>query len=414
MALPLEDQTADQAHPRCNPLRAMPDQIYVVRGQGSHVWDVRGKEFIDFISARGASVLGYAHPAVTEAVTRQLAQGVLVSLAYLHCVKLFEKLTRLVPCAEMVEIRKTGSEATAAAVRLARAYTQRDLVIRCGYHGWHDWCANGFGVIHPSNRCQLRQASNNVPGVPQAVSALTLNLHDPNDLDSLEEMLRHNAGKVACLIIDPSEIWPPIGETLATIRDLTQQQGVILIFDEVKTSLRVALGGVQERFGVVPDMATLSKGLGNGFPITAVVGRKEIMKMSEQSPLWSTFSVEAVSVAAAVATLNVLEKTNGVAQLWAMGQRLIDGINSVITQLHLQEEVEAQPWNVAPMPFVWFKGSCVERREAMRERFYRELTQRGILMLSDHMNFINLGHSVEDIDVTIAACESALRSAKDA
>ncbi|PKO21002.1 MAG: hypothetical protein CVU38_17140 [Chloroflexi bacterium HGW-Chloroflexi-1] len=127
-----------------------------------------------------------------------------------------------------------------------------------------------------------------------------------------------------------------------------------------------------------------------------------------------SFSVEAVSVAAALATIDVLEKTNGVAHLWAMGQRFIDGVNSVIARMHLQEEVEAQPWNVPPMPFIWFKGPHGERREAMREHFYRELTNRGVLMLSDHMNFVNLAHSAEDIDAAIDACERSLRLVKDA
>ena len=247
--------------------------VFLKRGSGSHVWDVDGNEYVDYMMALGPVILGHNFLAVTEAATRQMADGVAFSQAHPLEVELAELLVETIPCAEMVRFGKNGSDATSAAVRVARAYTEREMVACCGYHGWQDW------YIGTTTRNR---------GVPRAVQELTATFRY-NDLASLEQIFARHPCQVAAVIMEPIGIEEPRDGFLEQVRELATREGTILIYDEVITGFRLAMGGAQEHFGVVPDLACFGKAMGNGFPISTVVGRRDIMELFDEVFFSSTF-----------------------------------------------------------------------------------------------------------------------------
>jgi glutamate-1-semialdehyde aminotransferase len=214
----------------------------------------------------------------------------------------------------MVRYGKNGSDATTAAVRLARAHTGRDRIAVCGYHGWHDWY---IGTT-------ARDA-----GVPAAVKELSVSFPF-NDADAFEALLKKAPDGYAAVIVEPAGVTPPAPGFLQRLRELTERHGVVLIFDEIVTGFRVALGGAQEYYGVTPDLAAFGKSMGNGMPISAIVGRREIMMLMEEIFFSATFGGEALSIAAAIATIDKLERDNGVGRLWARGEALRNGANRLL------------------------------------------------------------------------------------
>ena len=258
---------------------------YLRRGQGCHVWDVDGNEYIDYTMGVGPLSLGYAYPAVDAAIQRQLADGITFSLMHPLEVALAERLHAILPNAEMVRYAKTGAEATSAAVRRARAYTGRDKVLCCGYHGWHDWYVSVLG----------RGA-----GVPQAVQDL-VHTFAYNDPASLRAAIDHDT---ACVILEPMTFELPRDGFLPEVQAICREHGALLIFDEMWTGFRLALGGAQQYFGVTPDLACYSKAIANGMPLAVLTGRAEVMRLlHEEVFFFSTFGGEALSLAAAMATL---------------------------------------------------------------------------------------------------------------
>src|SRR5713101_7193954 len=237
--------------------------VFLARGQGSHVWDVDGNEYIDFPMALGPVILGHNDPDVTAAVQKQIADGVTFSLPHPLEVEVAELLVQMIPCAEMVRFGKNGSDATSGAVRVARAFTGRQMIACCGYHGWQDW------YIGTTTRSL---------GVPTSVRELTKTFVY-NDLASLQKIFDEHPREMACVILEPVGIVEPADDFLQKVARLTRDHGVVLVFDEVITGFRLAMGGAQEYFGVVPDMACCGKAMANGYPLSAVVGRREIMRL---------------------------------------------------------------------------------------------------------------------------------------
>jgi glutamate-1-semialdehyde aminotransferase len=225
---------------------------YIARGQGSHVWDVDGNEYIDCLMALGPVILGYCYPAVDRAIAEQLTRGIMFSRPTALEVEVAELLVEMIPCAESVRFLKGGAEANAAALRMARAYTGREIVLICGYRGWHDqWAV-------------LRDA----PGIPRALSSLTYGFAF-NDLTSLERALEAHEGQVAAVMIDPVARYAPQAGFLAGVKELAHRHGALLIFDEIVTGFRLARGGAQEHYGVLPDMAVFAKAIANGMPLAS-------------------------------------------------------------------------------------------------------------------------------------------------
>ena len=225
--------------------------MFLTHGQGARVWDVDGNEYVDLVSALMPVVLGYNDPDVNYAVRNQLDKGVIFSLATELEAQLSEKLVEVIPCAEKVRFGKNGSDVTTAAIRVARAYTGRDKVIVCGYHGWQDW------YIGSTTRNK---------GVPEAVQGLTYKV-PYNDLDAVENLLKENPDQFAALIMEPMNVAEPAPNYLNDLKALLHKHGALLIFDEVITGFRFSIGGAQELFGVTPDLASFGKAMGNGMPI---------------------------------------------------------------------------------------------------------------------------------------------------
>jgi len=261
--------------------------FFIEKGKGSHVWDVDGNEYVDFMNGLLSVSIGYNDPEVTRAVQSQIENGVTFSLPHRLEIEVSELLIDMIPCAEMVRFGKNGSDATSAAIRLARAFTGRDHVCVCGYHGWQDW------YIGSTSRSL---------GVPESTQNLT-HVFKYNDISSLEEIFSANQGDIAAVIIEPMNVEYPKDDFLKKVKELAHKNGALLIFDETITGCRFAKGGGQELFNVIPDLATFGKGIGNGFPLSAVVGRRDIMLLMEDIFYSGTFSGETASLAAAKVVL---------------------------------------------------------------------------------------------------------------
>jgi glutamate-1-semialdehyde aminotransferase/spore coat polysaccharide biosynthesis protein SpsF (cytidylyltransferase family) len=340
--------------------------IFLERGQGCRAWDVDGNEYIDYIQGLLPNILGYSHEGVTAAVTRQLRQGHSFSLPHPVEVELAERLVRLVPCAEMVRFGKNGSDATSGAVRAARAFTGRDRIACCGYHGWQDW--------------YIGSTTRNA-GIPAAVRELT-HPFPYNDLATLEQLLEAHPKEFACIIMEPVNFVEPAAGYLQGVRELAQRHGALLIFDEICSGFHFGLGGAQKRFNVTPDLACFGKAMGNGFPIACVLGRADIMAVFEEIFFSFTFGGEVASMAAAMEVLNILEHTDALARMEANGSVLKDGFNALARNAGLADRLACvgyPTWSLMKFRDAQGKDSLL-----LRSLVSQELAKRGILALVTH------------------------------
>jgi len=363
--------------------------IYAAHGRGAYLWDVDGNRFLDWILAYGIIVLGYCDPDVDAAAIREIREGFAFPLTRPVQNALAELLVEVIPCAEMVHFFKTGSDATTAAVRLARIVTGREKIVHWGYHGWHDWCC-------------LREA-----GIPRKIREDVLTFRY-NDLDSLEDVLKHNREQVACVIMMPLEIELPQPGFLAGVKELAHRHGALFILDEMRSGFHLALGGAQEYYGVVPDLATFSKAMSNGYAISVLAGRRDVMQALTQTYVSSTFFTNSIAMAAAVATINKLRQEQVIPHLWRIGQGLMDGLN----RLAQETGVEAKAVGVAPMPFLVFSDPDPGIRETAKYVFFRETTRRGILFHPNHHWFVCAAHTEQDLARTLEVCREAFHTIK--
>ena len=366
---------------------------YLRRGEGGHVFDVDGNEYIDYILGLGPVTLGYNYPRVNEAIVRQLQDGISFSLPHPLEIELAELLTEVIPCAEMVRFSKTGSEVNSAAIRAARAYTGREKIAYCGYHGWHEW----YSVTTTRNK-----------GIPIALRELILPF-EYNDITSLEKLFEQHQGEIATVIMEPVRLQPPLNSFLEKVRDLVHHNGALLIFDEIVSGFRMSLGGGQEYFGVTPDLATLGKGMANGMPMSAVVGKKEVMKEFEEVFFSTTFGGEALSLAASLATIQEMQQKKVIEHIWKIGERLTKGFNNLAKTLH----VDAISIGFHCHPMFMLRDRRGTESPEVKSLFMQELVKRGILI---HSGAINLcfSHDNNDIDRTLEAIEDALKIVRKA
>jgi len=373
--IPLGSQTFSKSKTQY-PVGVSP--YFIKRGKGSHVWDVDGNEYIDFVNALAAITLGYNDPDVTGAVKTQLDEGTIFSLPHELELKVAEKIVEMVPCAEMVRFGKNGSDVTAGAIRLARAYTKRDHVAVCGYHGWQDW--------------YIGSTSRNL-GVPQSTRDLT-HVFTYNDMDSLNKIFLTYPAQVAAVIMEPMNTTEPKNGFLESVKELTHKNGAIFIFDETITGFRFANGGAQEYFGVIPDLATFGKGMANGYPVSAIAGRAEIMKLMEEIFFSFTFGGETLSLAAAFATMTKLQIEPVIKTLWSQGQKVTEGVKSLIEKHGLQDVLSISGkdcWS-----FLMFKDTASRSQWELKTLFLQEVFSRGILTLGSHN--MSYAHSDGDIE----------------
>lgn len=368
--------------------------FYIQKAKGSRVWDVDGNEYIDFISSLGAISLGYNDPDVMNAVKAQLEEGTLFSLPHPIEVLAAEKMIELIPCAEMVRFGKNGSDATAGAVRVARGYTKRDYVVVCGYHGWQDWYIGST----PRNL-----------GVPEATQELTLKF-EYNNIESLEKLFKKYPDKISCVIMEPMNFEHPKEGFLQAVKALCYKNGALLIFDETVTGFRYSLGGAQELFNVTPDLATFGKGMANGYPISAVVGRADVMKLMEEVFFSFTFGGETLSLAASLATMTKMQNEPVIDTIKKSGQKLLDGINKIINHNELSDifQIGGQPtWTILSM-----KDTEKYCSWTIKTLYMQEMLKRGILTLGGHET--TYAHTDADIDSLLKAYSDVMPILKDA
>lgn len=359
---------------------------YMDHGEGCYIYDVDGNKFIDFMCALGPITVGYNDPEVNAAVISQVNKFASGSLQSELEVELAEKLCEIIPCAEMVRFVKNGGDATTAAVRLARAYTGRDIVLMSGYHGMHDWSIG---------------ASQNNKGVPEAVCNLTINF-TYNDLEDLENKLKAN--DVAAVILEPIQSNGPKEGYLNGVKELAHKYGAILIFDEVVSGFHYALGGAQEVFGVSPDLVAFGKGMANGYPISAVAGRKELLEQIEQGVFVSTtFGGDSIAMAAALATLKILSKPGFYDYINKIGTMIRDGIQERIDKYDLNDIL-----SVSGMPAhcgLAFEDYGSLSYLDIQSVYSQTMIQNGILVFAIY--FLNSHHTEAEAKAYLDATDKA-------
>ena len=366
-----------------------PDALFgtparMTRAAGYRVWDEDGREYVDFVMALGAVALGYGHADVNRAAEAAIAAGVVGPLPPVAEEELAEALGEKIPWLERVRFLKTGAEAVAAAVRLARVATGRDEVLGCGYHGWLDWCQGA------------------TEGVPAAVRNLFAELPF-NDVAAGRELIRAHASRLAAVVVEPVIVGEPTREWLQMLRVETERAGAILIFDEIKTAFRLAIGGAAQRYGVnpAPDLVVLGKALANGFPLAAVGGRAALMAAASRTWISSTLATEGVALAAARATLEVFERDDVCDHLHRIGTRLLHGLHEV---QRAHASIVTGVAGIAEMCFLHYATDDLSRAVAL------QAAQRGLLFKRTAYNFVSLAHDEGTVDRALEMLHEALRA----
>lgn len=393
----LFSRRADRFVPGLSPL-------YVERAQGVEVWDVDGNHYLDFGMGCGPVILGHCYPAVNEAVVAQAGRGNCFTVNDPLEVALAELLVEVVPCAEMVRFFKTGGETNAAAIRIARGVTGREVVAFCGYHGWHDWyLAANLADAQALNSHLLPGLDTR--GVPPALKGTAVPF-EYNNLESLRAVLEARRGEVACVIMEACRAKQPAPGFLAGVRDLAHEHGALLIFDEIVTGFRMALGGAQEYFGVEPDLATFAKALSNGYPLGVVCGRREVMREAASMFISSTYFSDSIGLAAGLATVTELRDKPVLKHIWAMGQRLQEGLSSLAAQHGLAFHCEGYP----PVMHLGFAEPDEQRRIVMTTVYLQELVKGGIMSLMGA--YLSYSHQPEHIETYLAAADKGLAAVR--
>lgn len=371
---------------------------FLARARGCRVWDADGNEFLDWGMGLRSVVLGHGHPRVLEAVREQLELGTNFTRPSPIEVELAELLAATIPCAEMVKFAKNGSDVTSAAVRLARAFTGREMVALCRQHpffSFYDW----FIGTTPCNA-----------GVPGPVRDLSLTF-DYNDLGSVERLFREHPGRIACVILEPAATEEPRDGFLEGLQALARKEGALLVFDEMITGFRWHLRGAQHHYGVTPDVATFGKAIGNGFAVSVLAGRRDVMELGgirHDRPrvflLSATHGAENHSLAAAIATIREFRDREAHEHLRRTGRALKEGFNALSAGLGLGAHVRMLGFDASP--YVVCRGLDGEVSLPLRTLFLQETIARGLLM---PWISVSLAHGEREVAETLEACDGALR-----
>ena len=386
-SLAMYDRAKKLMHPITQTLAKGPGQfsfgvspVYVERAKGSKIWDVDGNEYLDYCMGIGPISLGYGYDRVDNAIKEQLEKGITFSLMHRLELEVAERLHEIIPNAESIRITKQGADACSAAVRIARAFTKRDKVAVCGYHGWHDWY---IGTT-------TRDA-----GIPQAVKDLTVMIQY-NNIESVKAVMTPD---LACLILEPIIFEEPKDNFLHEVQALCKANGTLLIFDEMWTGFRLALGGAQEFFGIQPDLAVYSKACANGMPIAFLTGRDDVMSLFESDVFYfTTFGGEALSLAATLATLDEMKEKNVPQFLATQGQKIKDGFNTLREKDGMTDYI-----TIGGYPCRSIVNFTEKAGDALVLKTYlqQEMIKRGILWSSFHN--MCFSHSDADVQFTLDA-----------
>lgn len=383
-------------HPVSQTLAKAPGQfsegvcpVFVERAKGNRIWDVDGNKYLDYYAAIGPISLGYCYDVVDDAIREQLNKGITFSLMHRLEYEVCELIHSLIPNADSIRISKTGADVCSAAIRVARAYTKREKILCCGYHGWHDWYIGTTTRDH---------------GIPDEVKSLTTTFKY-NDLNDLEEKLND---QVAAVILEPVVFEYCQAGYLEGVQALCQKHGALLIFDEMWTGFRMALGGAQEYFNVVPDLAVYSKAVANGMPIALLTGRADVMRLFEKEVFFfTTFGGETLSLAATIATIGELKKKQVPEYLRTIGSYLKDGINELINRHSLDDFLICAGY---PFRTILNLKSTVKEPLSVYAYIQQELLRYGILWSKFHN--MTYAFTEQDIDYTLRAYDDIFQLVK--
>ena len=368
--------------------------VFLERAEGCRVWDVDGNEYIDYGMGLWSVTLGHGYPAHAKAVGDQAAKGCNYTLMHpLEC-RLAERLVELIPCAEMVRYGKNGSDVTTAAVRVARAATGRDVVVRCGYHGWHDW----YVCLQELNR-----------GIPRFNAEISERF-DYNDLPSFRAAMAKHRGEVACVIMEGIQADVVDDEWLKTVERETHEAGALLVFDEVINGFRISLGGAHAYRNIDVDMATFGKGMANGSPLSALVGKREVMRELESVFFSFTFGGEMPSLAGSLATVEVYLKEDVVGHMWRLGSLLKDGLVGLVDDHELQDVVRVNGYPVRTI--VACRDPDGNPDHVAQSILLEQMVARGFLYKGYHG--LSLSHTEEIVGRTLDALNESLGYLKKA
>lgn len=374
---------------------------YLIRQEGSHVWDVDGNEFIDMVMACGPTTLGHNFKPINDAIKEQLEKGILFSMLHPLEVEVAEKLIDCIPCAEMVKFSKNGGDVCTASVRIARDVTNRDMILTYGYHGYGDW------YIGSTDRNA---------GVPECVRALTKTF-EYNDIDGLKKLFKTYPDKVAAVMMEPVIAEKPRDDFLNKVKELTHANGALLIFDEMISGFRFRIGGAQEYFNVIPDLATFGKGITNGMPLGVIAGKEEYMKHFDHVFLSTTYAPEVLTLAAASANIDFYKENDVISKLWEKGEFLEKNLHAVIDKYEIKKYVSLAGYPVRLMVNTHdengiqnYKLASLYQQEMFKEGI---LCFAGVLMLSYSHSKEDLEHLVWAFDKACDVIKKAVTSGKD-
>ena len=371
--------------------------IFFDNGKGGRIFDVDGNEYIDYLRAYGPIIIGYREEEIDNAVIDQIKnKGICFSLTQAVQNALVKKLRELIPCCDMAALVKTGSDATTIAIRVARGYTGKTKIARCGYHGWHDWCVEVKG------------------GIPQKLYEDIYEFHY-NDIDSLEAILKANKDDMAGIIVTPvghpngAEVQMPKPGYLEAVRELANQYNCLLIFDEIRSGFRCSLGGAQKLFGITPDLSTIGKAMANGYAIAALVGKEEYMKvLADKVFLSSTFFPNSDGIVAALKTIEILERDKVLDVVAEKGRKFGTEVEKVVANSGVPVNFTGAPW----MPYITFKKDDQGLYKKLRVEFYTQLIRRKVFLQPYHHGYICYRHTDEDLAYTVGAIQESLAEVK--
>jgi len=371
--------------------------IFLESGKGCRLTDVDGNEFIDFLCGYGPIILGYRESEVDEAVYKQITEkGFCFSLTQKYQNKLAKKIADLVPSAEMSIFLKTGSDATTASIRIARAHTNKLKVLRCGYHGWHDWCVEMKG------------------GIPKKFYEDVFEFQY-NNLTQLEELMAVHGNETAAIIMTPfghpnhQKMQIPQPGFLEGVRDLADKYSAVLIYDEIRTGFRLSLGGAQALYGVHPDISVLGKAIANGYPISVVAGKKDVMMAAaEKLFISSTFFPNSEAFVAALKTIEILERDNVLANIWQKGEWFMEKIQEILNK----HDVGAELTGIPPMFYITFEKDETGSYKGKRKDFYTQMIRKKFFFTPYHHAYISYRHTEKDLNLALTAIDESLEFVK--
>jgi len=390
--------------------------VVIARGQGSRVWDVSGNEYIDYLLGSGPMIVGHSHPEVVAAVQAQVAEGMTFFANNAAGIRLAEVIVEAVGCAEKVRFVSTGSEADLYAMRVARAFRKRDKILKFegGYHGMSDF---SLMSLAPKRTANFPQAIPDSAGVPKSIADEML-VAPFNDLEVVKSLVREHKDELAGIIVEPCQrLIPPKPGFLEGLRKIADDNGLVLIFDEVVTGFRYAYGGAQAYYGVTPDLCTLGKAIGGGFPLAAIAGRADIMAHFDKDAVTEenfvmqigTLSGNPVAAVAGLKTLEILQRPGAYEKIFATGRALMDGYRRMLADAGIAAQVAGEP----PMfDLIFTDREVVDYRTAlgdpaMNKRLHRLMLERGVLK-SENKHYISLAHDERDVTDTLAAFEESI------